>query len=111
MAIGFYKEADCVPTAICLGLFSEVILFIAEAKHFRFECNTHFQASPITHADVAHDGAVFRGIIDGDTAITTATTIPIRSRCRFSNRSESPVFALLQTEYRYTIRTHVEAPK
>ena len=39
---------------------------MAESKHYCRDCDTHLRCSIETHAEVAHDGFMFRGIENGD---------------------------------------------
>lgn len=44
---------------------------MARAKHYCADCDTHFggppnYVTPQEHADIAHDGGVFRGIENGN---------------------------------------------
>ena len=38
---------------------------MARARHYCRDCQTHFRVSPRQHADTAHQGGLFRGIVDG----------------------------------------------
>jgi len=39
---------------------------MAESNHYCSDCDTHLRCDMETHADVAHDGGLFRGIENGD---------------------------------------------
>lgn len=44
---------------------------MARSKHYCADCDTHFggppnNVTPEQHAEVAHDGGIFRGIKDGN---------------------------------------------
>lgn len=48
-----------------------LLLNMAKAKHYCAECQTHFGGppnyiSPEEHANIEHDGGIFRGIKDGN---------------------------------------------
>ena len=39
---------------------------MAESNHYCSDCETHFRCSIERHAEVAHDGFMFRGVENGD---------------------------------------------
>lgn len=39
---------------------------MAESDHYCADCDTHFRCSIETHAEVDHDGYMFRGVENGD---------------------------------------------
>jgi hypothetical protein len=39
---------------------------MAEANHYCASCDTHFRADLEQHAEIYHDGGVFRGIEQGN---------------------------------------------
>ncbi|WP_200531577.1 MULTISPECIES: hypothetical protein [unclassified Halorubrum] len=36
------------------------------AKHYCADCGWHFRVDPAVHADLEHDGGLFRGVVNGN---------------------------------------------